>query len=319
MTNRRDYITEIEAKRARNRSHIIAGAFRLHSLNEAFRRVGTDGELLRYFPVALIAIVEGHIRDSIRRLIDQKPGASSAFLSSSWAKEQKFDMVVLQAIAGRRISLGELIAHLIPIKSVETINTVMSALLGETFTTKLGTVHDRWDVEVKKNAPTPIISDAGAVLGTLATTFRARNVLAHEPMGMEIVAGDVEEQIAAVAALISATDEIVSQAIEPDAPLTQTDMNIRAGESARAAESELDRVLAEARQVLEDQRIRVLEQSQEHWVRYRDAQVENEGLAFEGGSIRPTMAAGAYEAVTKQRIADVRRLLVNWEDPAPEE
>jgi uncharacterized protein YecT (DUF1311 family) len=315
MGTRRDYIAEIEAKRGRNRSRLVAGALRLHSLNEAFRRVGSDEELLRYFPIATIAIVEGFTRHSIRRLIDRKEGSLSTFLGSQWAKDQKFDLAVLHAIAGRRISTGELIAHLLPIKSVENINTVMSAALGEPFVALLGTIQDRWSIEIEGKPPSPIISDLDAVLRTLASTFRVRHVLAHEPLGIDMSVDEVREQLSSAAAFINAADEIVSRTINPNAPLTQMDMNIEAARSARLAEEELDGLLSQARRVIDANRIPLLDRSQDQWRQYRGTQIESEGMVFEGGSIRPMIEAGAREAVTRHRIADVRRLLVNWEDP----
>jgi hypothetical protein len=60
------------------------------------------------------------------------------------------------------------------------------------------------------------------------------------------------------------------------------------------------------------------DRSENEWRLYRDTQAENEGAAFEGGSIRPLIESGAREQLTRARIADVRRLLVNWEEPQDE-
>lgn len=315
MANRRDYIAEIEAKRNRHKSRLVAGALRLHSLNHAFKRGASDPELLRYFPIAIIAIVEGFTRQSIRRLIDRKEGGLSTFLGSQWAKDQKFDLAVLHAIAGRRISIGELIGHLIPIKSFEHIDAVMSAALGESFVRRLGAVQDRWAIEIDKQPAGPMISDLDAVLRVLTSTFRVRHVVAHEPLGVDVSADEVREQLSAAAAFVNAADEIVSRTINPNAPLTQMDMNAEAYRCAKLAEDELEVLLVRAGEILDTKRLAVLKRSQEQWREYLEIQVETEGLAFEGGSMRPMIEAGAREAVTRHRIADVRRLLVNWEDP----
>src|SRR5437867_1923404 len=114
MSIRRDYVAEIEAKRGRSRWYEVAGASRVSTLSDVFKRARHDAELRRYFPIALIAVVEASTRFALTRLIDNTSGGLNSFLASQWAKEQKFDLTILRAIAGRRLTIGELISHLVP-------------------------------------------------------------------------------------------------------------------------------------------------------------------------------------------------------------
>ena len=139
MPIRRDYIKEIETKRAHDGREIF-GVLRLGFIRNAFERVKEDAELRRYFPLALIALLEGFVRHSLRTLLDHKAECLRQFLGSTWAKDQRFDLGILTAIAGRKISVGELVAHLIPIKSFETVDSALSAALGQSFAVQLRTV-----------------------------------------------------------------------------------------------------------------------------------------------------------------------------------
>ncbi|MFX8778315.1 hypothetical protein ABTM50_21080, partial [Acinetobacter baumannii] len=74
MSRTRDIIQEIEDKRRRRKfdSAMLELTMQLYSLEKAFNAQDKyDNELIRYYPVALIACIEGYIRMVIKDLIDQ--------------------------------------------------------------------------------------------------------------------------------------------------------------------------------------------------------------------------------------------------------
>lgn len=319
MTIRRDYIKEIETKHAHDGRGIF-GVLRLGLLRNAFERVKEDAELRRYFPLALIALLEGFIRHSLRTLLDHKAECLGQFLGSTWAKDQRFDLRILTAIAGRKVSVGELVAHLIPIKSFETVDSALSAALGQSFAVQFRTVRKRTPEYQRDNESSvpvlsnvPMISDPDAIVATIKDAFRLRHVLAHEPaFHVGVTKEQIGDQLRAVAAMMSATSEIVEQTVDPNAPMTQLGMNERAWQAAHLADAEMMEAKENAVGGVDEERAKALSRSQEAWLAYREAQVEIEGLAFEGGSIRPEIEAQAREAITRARIADFRRLDPRW-------
>lgn len=246
MTIRRDYIKEIEAKRAHDGRRMF-GVFRFSSIRNAFERVKEDAELRRYFPVALIALLEGFVRHSLRTLLDHKAECLGQFLGSTWAKDQRFDLGILTAIAGRQVSVSELVAHLIPIKSFESIDSALSAALGHSFAVQLRTVRKRtpeYQRDNESNVPmlsnVPMISDPDAIVAAIGDAFRLRHVLAHEPASrVGVTKEQIGDQLRAVAAMMSATSEIVEQTVDPDAPMTQLGMTERAWQAAHLADAEM--------------------------------------------------------------------------------
>ena len=158
-----------------------------------------------------------------------------------------------------------------------------------------------------------MISDSDAVVAAIRDAFRLRHVLAHEPASRVGVTKDqIGDQLRAVAAMMSATSEIIEQTIDPDAPMTQLGMNERSRQVAHLADAEMIEARGNAIGGIDAESAKVLSRSQEAWLAYREAQVEVEGLAFEGGSIRPQIEAQAREAITRARIADFRRLDPRW-------
>jgi uncharacterized protein YecT (DUF1311 family) len=95
--------------------------------------------------------------------------------------------------------------------------------------------------------------------------------------------------------------------------MTQLGMNERAGERAHLADLEMMEAKDKAAGNLRGEMAQVLSRSHEAWLDYREAQVEVEGLAYEGGSMRPEIEAVAHESITRARISDFRRLAPRWE------
>ena len=112
MSRTRDIIQEIDDVRQRRRFGLAMSELpmRLFALEHAFKKHDkAQSELTRYFPVALIACVEGYFRMAIRDLID----AGEPYLSNAEkpASSLKLDFSVLRAVHGKAITVGELVAQ----------------------------------------------------------------------------------------------------------------------------------------------------------------------------------------------------------------
>ena len=109
MSRTRNIIQEIAAVRARRgRGPSWAElSSRLQQLERAFHTLerGND-ELNRYFPVALIACMEGFFRMALKELID----VGEPFLSraEALALGTKIDFAIIRAVHGKSITVGEL-------------------------------------------------------------------------------------------------------------------------------------------------------------------------------------------------------------------
>jgi hypothetical protein len=110
---------------------------RVYPLVEGFRSikaldkdVSFRNEWLKYGAIGYIACVEGYFRLLIADLINH----GDPFLSRvSELKEIKFSAEAVVAIHKRKVTIGEFVAHLLPVNGVADINSHLSSLSGVDF------------------------------------------------------------------------------------------------------------------------------------------------------------------------------------------
>lgn len=91
--------------------------------------------------------------------------------------------------------------------------------------------------------------------------------------------------------------------------MTQADMNRHAAASFDRAEERLVALVEDLRRHLSGGSLDAFENSQQAWLRYREASAEFQSSQYEGGSIQPLIHASALESVTISRIVEIEPLL----------
>lgn len=308
MTRTRDVIQEIADVRQRRRfgSAMSELPMRLFALEHAFKEHDkSQGELTRYFPVALIACVEGYFRMAIKDLVD----VGDPYLSNAEkpASSLKLDFSILRAVHGKAITVGELVAHGIPLSRLDHIESAIANLIGTGFLQALRTTTDRWAHEVRGEPASPILADPDQVFADVARTFELRHIICHEiASAYEIEADEVARCFQSCVAFLRAADEFISETLHPGAPLTQTDINIAAGQSFAEARARLDEAAEGVRGRLDASELAAFNESQDKWQAYSDAWVIFvAGERANSGTIWRLIAAGAAEATVNQRIEEV--------------
>jgi hypothetical protein len=309
MSRARDIIQEIAEVRERRRfgSAAMELPLRLLELEGAFDKYDkASHELTRYFPVALIACVEGYFRLAIKDLID----AGEPYLTNAekLASSIRLDFSMVRAVHGRSVTVGELIAHSAQISRLEHVDGNLSILLGKNLLESLRTVTSRWAHEVRGEPIRPILDKPEAVFADVARTFELRHIICHEiASAYEIEVKEVARCFESCMSFLRAADELVSETIHPGAPLTQSPMNEAAGKSLNARRGALDEAVKTLRARLDKSRVGAFDESQVQWDRYCEAWAnfvagEREG----GGTIWPLIFAGAAEVVVERRIEELK-------------
>jgi hypothetical protein len=308
MGRTRDIIQEIADVRQRRRfgSAMAELPMRLLALEQAFKANDkNDTELIRYFPVALIACVEGYFRMVIKDLID----AGEPYLTNAEkpASSLKLDFSLLRAVHGKTITVGELVAHSVQLSRLEHIETALSGLLAKEFLDSLRIITDRWAHEVMGKPTAPILSEPDKVFADVARTFELRHIICHEiASAYEIKSNEVARCFESCVAFLKAADEFISETIHPGAPLTQTDMNIAAGEALCEKRGQLTKTVEALRSRLDDKERAAFDESQKKWQLYCDTWADFVAGERAGrGTIWPVIYAGAAEAVVEQRLKEV--------------
>ena len=308
MGRTRDIIQEIADVRQRRRfgDAMAELPIRLFALEQSFKEHNkAESELTRYFPVALIACVEGYFRMAIKDLVD----AGEPYLTNAEkpASSLKLDFSVLRAVHGKAITVGELVAHGVQLSRLEHIEAALSSLLGKNFLQELRTTTDRWAHEVKGGPPTPILAQPDVVFANVARTFELRHIICHEiASAYEIESVEVARCFESCVAFLRAADEFISETIHPGAPLTQTAMNIAAGKALTEKQERLAEVLAAVRSRLDADELVAFDESQAKWELYCDRWANFvAGERAGGGTIWPLIYAGAAEATVDRRIEEL--------------
>jgi len=319
MSTTRKIVEEIiEVRKRRNSEHAMSSLlFRLMPLEEAFEnRNSLDNELLKYFPVALFACTEGFFRLAIKGIIDL--GEPYLERASKLFEKTKLDFDMIKALHGKQVTIGELIAHNIPLSKLSHINNALSPLLGKDLLTELRTVASRVEYEVMGRPKSPILADADAIYKDVTKTFELRHIICHE-MATDYLfkSEEIERCFNATVLFLKASDEFISETLYPNAPLTQGAMNADAAKNFQGMDEKLEEIYQQILSAYKDdmQFIEKLKKSQELWINLRDAQVAmmfpkaEEDFRYYG-SVYPMCRASYLAQLTEERI----KTLQLWSD-----
>lgn len=308
MSKTRDIIEEIAQVRHR-RSFGIAMVelpIRLLALERAFREHDQKNkELTRYFPVALIACVEGYFRLAIKELID----AGEPYITNAErpASSIKLDFAVVRAIHGKAVTVGELVGHSVPLSRLEHIESSMSSLLGASFMERMRTITDRWSHEVRGEPERPILINPDEVFVGVAKAFALRHIICHEiASAHEIQYREVARSFECCVAFLKAADELVSATLHPGAPLTQFDMNIAAGDLLADARQSMVQAVSELRARLSGDDLVAFDNAQAAWEQACTAWAEFDAMEVKGGTMWPTLRASSEAGLIKGRTEELR-------------
>jgi hypothetical protein len=217
MGRTRDIIEEIAAVRVRRQfdSAMAELPSRLSTLERSFKKHDkSNTEIVRYFPVALIACLEGYFRMVIRELVDTgEPYLSNA---EKLASSIKLDFTALRAIHGKEITVGELIAHALPLSKLEHLESALSTLIGKKYLEELRATTNRWLHEIVGDPITPILANPDEVYANVARTFELRHIICHElASAYEIETDEVARCFESCVASLRASDECISETLHP--------------------------------------------------------------------------------------------------------
>lgn len=296
-------VSRIEEARARSKmSDYYAVSFSLLMLKSRLEHIPIrESEALGYFPVSVVAHLEVFFKHALRDLLD----TGSPFLAraNSLIKEGRIrlDSSVAEALAGRRVTFGELIATSLGYSDLQRTGGYLSQLLDEDF---LGMVR----AEVERSEGGGRFAEA---MASLAQLYEVRHIIAHEVRPeIELTHEVVEEWIEAAYTLLDPAAKIVTGAIFPDGiPSTQAEMNEQASEDAREALEGLASsygLLSASVPGLE----KAIEDSHSRWLEWaRDAAKLTRDILAESGTAGPTLEALEMEAMARDELARVQELV----------
>ena len=262
----------IEVRERRDTGFAISELFlRLIDLEKAFKeRENLSPEFLKYFPVGLVACLEGYFRLEIKQIIDF--GSPYLERSEKLLSNGKFDFESIKARHGKQITLGELVAHQIPISNLDRVCSHLSALMGKDFLQELRQVHDRWAYEVKKQPKEPILKDPDAVYAGVAKTFELRHIICHElATRYEFKLEEIEHCFFSTTLFLKASESLIREMLFPGAPLTQSAKNVEAFEESQGYLKEIEKLNLQIIEIIGQERGEDYSKSATAWYAYLES------------------------------------------------
>jgi hypothetical protein len=246
--SKRNYVEEILSIRIRNELNPRWGGalIQLQTLEHAIQNVKSlPPEMVRYFPIATVATIEGYFRSAISELVDFGPPFSENAEGFEKQRSLPIDFRAILAVQGKSITLGDLVGHVLPFSSLDDIDRNMTTIMGESFLEKLKSTQDRWAIEIQGAIPSPIIDSPSEVYRDVNETFRLRHIYCHEVAHSEKADGDLISRCFVNSSLfLKAADQLIWNLVAPNAPLTQSGMNLKAFQDFNNADQELERLCA---------------------------------------------------------------------------
>ena len=169
---KRDIVQEILEVKNRQRyfSSIHDVQVKVRELKKlAATHVTNSAELNKYFPITLVACIEAGFRLLIKDLIDH--GRPYSEKANKLIGDIKFDYSFISSYHGTKISVGDLVSHLVPISSFSHINNHMTELLGLNYGEELCRIESRGQ---------KIIDDKNRVYSSVIRCFELRHIFCHE-------------------------------------------------------------------------------------------------------------------------------------------
>lgn len=206
------YIKNILDRKARNRTNSLRWvrfrkrwdiAYRSHKYlteNKEIPKKYLD-EICKYFPIAMIACLEDYVRICISELINHgKPFSEN----TKGFKDFSFKLDSVLEIANKKITIGEIIAHALPVNAMENIFSHFDVLTEGEFSKNINSLLETAiSLCHGADAYTP-----NSILKNVSDTFRLRHIFAHELSMKEKLNIDKSESLSLQIFLFASSIEI---------------------------------------------------------------------------------------------------------------
>lgn len=295
----------IEWKKRRGEASLtLTASYELQQIGEIWKSKGQDApEFADFIPMRIVTVIEVFVREAIRELVDF--GSPYLEQAEKLAKGAKIDFALLAGLQGRKLSVGDLIAHTVSTNEPTRIVAYLEALIPG-FVEKLRTAHARW-IEERPSWPLePIIEDYNRMMAQLTRLFTVRHIVTHEiPREAAFDPGEIDGFFKAATEFVEATAWVLIETKQGAVPQTQAGMNEQAGDDLNRLEGEMKALVAT---ILERGNVRteLLHESQAAWEAYATKEANLHASLVEGGSLYPTIWASAKAEEIRRRIEVLR-------------
>lgn len=171
---------------------------------------------------------------------------------------------------------------------------VATAILGG-----MGYLGKRWLTNASSQEKTTLYSDTAELMIKL----RDAGVSLEEVKEFE---SGIRSGIRRTEASSTASSTASAKPEAPSKTWTQTHMNLQATTKFHTTDAQLNEALVELRGLLSDEEEAQMDEAQDRWAAYRNAEADFIASEFEGGSMQPLIRSGEGISLTEERLKRVR-------------
>lgn len=315
---KRNLINEITAIKSRsefNSRHDYSR--RLNDIEYAFQEnLDYNGdlnkELLKYIPIATVACFEAFFRSVYKELIDFGKPFSDNVVKFNQAQNVKFDFDIVNAIQTKTVTVGEFVSHILPCNNFEDINKNLSLLCSIDFADQIKKFKRESIFEHVNDNSKQFIENGDQIIADIKRTFELRHIYCHEfATNLPIDKDEILRCFNNAKLFLNHTNDFVWDLIYPNAPETQTDMNIQASDEFERFENDLSVLISTIKEAKKensyfDLNVEFFDKTIEQWKIYRKTKAELDASLVEGGTMYPLLYASSLTATTKEKIESLK-------------
>ena len=271
-----------------------------------------DKELLKYIPIATVACFEAFFRSVYKELIDFGNPFSENAIKFNQSKNIKFDFEIINAIQTKTVTVGEFISHILPCNNFDDINTNLSTIANVDFIEQIKKFKRESIFEHVNDTSKQFTENSEQIIIDIKKTFELRHIFCHEFATNLIV--DKEEILRCFKnskIFLEQTNDFIWNLIYPNAPETQTEMNIQSSEEFQYFENELTELINTIKKAKSDNsdfdiNVVLFDKTIELWKVYRESIAELNSSIVKGGSMYPLLYASSLTTATKEKIESLK-------------
>jgi len=177
---KRDYIEEITSIKDRSK---FPGRFeligRLHAIDSIIYDLTNDKtiknqETLKYIPIATVACFESFLRSIVAELIDKGEPYYKNVSKFNQSSSIKFDFNIVNAIQKKKISIGDLVSHILNCNNIKDFNSNLSILTQTNFLEELKKFKPKHSTEPSIDFADKFRKNHSRILESIDYVFRFR-------------------------------------------------------------------------------------------------------------------------------------------------
>jgi len=281
-------------------------------LNEIeYKKIENTEAVYQYIPLATVACTEGFFRFAVKTLIDHGTPFIEKVSDLEKRLQLKISLDIVAEIQAKSLTIGELVAHVVPCNKLEDIDSAISILLGKGFLETIKT-HSRPNGLVQEDKQKEFNKGYAEVFNDIKRLFEIRHILAHEiAPGYHLDKTEIIRCYNNTKSFIIQFTDFLLYSIDPDQPVTAADGLAREQKRADHADEELENLLSKRYPIngfltiVQPEFSETKEATIEAWKNYRDTRARHAAATQSDPTASRISYLQNYVATTKAMINDL--------------